>query len=114
MFAAPNGGPLRASGFRSRIFKPAVQNSVGLPFPPHDFRHSHVPLLIADGVHPRTIQVRLGHRSIRTTLDIYGYLFDRLDEAAAAALDVSARGVGVGLEPGKPQRGRRSRADLGF
>jgi len=40
----------------------------------------------------------MGHSSIRTTLDTYGYLFPGLDEAAADALDSSVRGVGVGLE----------------
>ena len=99
VFASPNGGPLSASGFRSRIFKPAVECSVVLPFTPHGLRHSHVALLIADGAHPKTIQVRMGHSSIRVTLDTYGRLFDGLDEAVAAALDVSARGVAVGLVP---------------
>jgi integrase len=39
------------------------------------------------GVHPKTIQVRLGHTSIRTTMDIYGHLYEGVDEAAAQALD---------------------------
>ncbi|MGI8823006.1 MAG: hypothetical protein ACR2JP_06870 [Acidimicrobiia bacterium] len=30
------------------------------------------------------IQARLGHASIRTTLDLYGHLMEGLDEAAAA------------------------------
>lgn len=54
-------------------------------------RHTHAALLIAQREHPEVIQTRLGHASIRTTLDIYGHLFeglgwdvaDRLDEAAA-------------------------------
>jgi hypothetical protein len=33
------------------------------------------------------IQERLGHASIKTTLDTYGYLFDGMDEAAADRLD---------------------------
>jgi hypothetical protein len=32
---------------------------------------------------------RLGHASIKTTLDTYGHLFDGLDEAAADRLDVT-------------------------
>jgi integrase len=39
------------------------------------------------GVHPKTIQVRLGHASIRTTMDLYGHLYEGVDEAAAQALD---------------------------
>jgi len=55
----------------------------------HDLRHSHAALLIADGSHPKAIQPRLGHSSIRATLDTYGHLFDGLDEAAADRLDSS-------------------------
>lgn len=89
VFPAPAGGPLRASGFRSRIWKPAVEASVGQPCTPHDLRHSHAALLIAEGTHPKVIQERLGHASIRTTLDTYGHLFEGLDEGAADALDIA-------------------------
>ena len=44
-------------------------------------------VLIATGQHPKLIQTRLGHGSIRTTLDIYGHLFDGIDRAAADAID---------------------------
>ncbi len=41
-----------------------------------------VPSLIV-GVHPKVIQDRLGHAPIKTTLDVYGHLYEGLDEAAA-------------------------------
>jgi hypothetical protein len=44
-------------------------------------------LLIAQGEHPKVIQARLGHESIRMTLDVYGHLVDAIDEAAADRLD---------------------------
>ena len=53
----------------------------------HDLRHTHAALLIASGEHPKVIQSRLGHASIRTTLDTYGHLFDGLDEDAAGRLN---------------------------
>ena len=43
--------------------------------------------LIAQGEHPKVIQERLGHASIKTTLDTYGHLFDGMDEAAAERLN---------------------------
>ncbi len=46
---------------------------------PHDLRH------------PKVIQGRLGHASIRTTLDTYGHLMEGLDEAAAELLDGTRR-----------------------
>jgi len=86
VFTSPNGGPLRRGNFRSRVWRPAtIQAGLeGLRW--HDLRHTHVAFLIAAGVHPKTIQSRLGHSSIKTTLDTYGHLFEGIDEAAAASL----------------------------
>ena len=99
VFSAPSGGPIRRNNFRRRIWLPAVEKSVGRPCTFHDLRHSHAALLIAEGEHPKVIQERLGHVSIKITLDTYGHLFEVLDEAAAdrleatlAAADVHARG----------------------
>ena len=89
VFQAPQGGPLRRSNFRRRVWLPSVHRSVGEPMRFHDLRHTHVALLIAQGEHPKTIQVRLGHTSISTTLDTYGHLFEGLDEAAADRLDAA-------------------------
>ena len=89
VFQAPWGGPLRRSNFRRRVWLPAVRRSIGEPMRFHDLRHTHVALLIAQGEHPKTIQARLGHASISTTLDTYGHLFEGLDEAAADGLDAA-------------------------
>lgn len=90
-FTAQMGGPIRRTNFRRRIWKPAVEASVGEPCTFHDLRHSHAAILIAQGEHPKVIQERLGHASIKTTLDTYGHLFDGLDEAAADRLDAAWR-----------------------
>jgi len=87
VFSTPAGGPIRRTNFRRRIWLPAVRASVGDPCTFHDLRHTHAALLIAQGEHPKVIQERLGHASIKTTLDTYGHLFDDLDEAAADRLD---------------------------
>ncbi|HWD72394.1 MAG TPA: site-specific integrase [Actinomycetota bacterium] len=91
IFAGERGGPMRPNHFRRRTWAKAVKESVGLPCHPHDLRHSHASILIKLGVHPKTIQVRLGHTSIRTTMDIYGHLYEGVDEAAAQALDALFR-----------------------
>jgi integrase len=52
-------------------------------------RHTHAAILIAQGEHPKVIQLRLGHSSIQVTLDTYGHLFEGLDEAAAERLDAA-------------------------
>jgi integrase len=89
VFSAPTGGPNRRSNFRRRIWLPAVETSVGQPCTFHDLRHSHAALLIAQGEHPKVIQERLGHASIKTTLDTYGHLFEGLDEAATDRLEAT-------------------------
>ena len=89
VFSAPEGGPIRRSNFRHRVWLPAADASVGPPCRFHDLRHSHAALLIAQGEHPKVIQERLGHASIKTTLDTYGHLFDGLDEAAVDRLDAA-------------------------
>ena len=87
VFSSPQGGPIRRTNFRRRFWIPAVRASVGEPLRLHDLRHSHAAMLIAQGVHPKVLEDRLGHASITTTLDTYGHLMSGLDEAAADALD---------------------------
>ena len=95
VFTSSEGTPLRRRNFRRRDWLPAVRASVGLPMRFHDLRHSHVALLIQSGEHPKTIAARLGHASVRTSLDTYGHLFDGLDEAAADRLDALRSGASV-------------------
>jgi integrase len=57
----------------------------GLVF--HELRHTAAALAIAVGAHPLAIKERLGHSSITVTIDRYGGLFPRLDEALSDALD---------------------------
>jgi Phage integrase family len=40
----------------------------------HDLRHSHATQLLADGVHPKIAQERLGHSTITTTMDLYSHV----------------------------------------
>ena len=75
---------------------PAVHASVGEPMRSHDLRHTYAALLIAQGVHAKVLQDRLGHASITTTLDTYGHLMTGLDEAAADALDTLRSGPATG------------------
>lgn len=75
---ASTGHPVDGRMFRRRAFATAVRRSVGEPMTPHDLRHTHVALLVAEGWHPKGISDRLGHTSIRTTMDTYGHLFDQV------------------------------------
>ncbi len=103
VWESPQGGPFRYSNWMKRHFKPAVERSLApnaTRF--HDLRHTYAALLIAQGAHPRAIMERMGHSTITVTLDNYGHLFPKLDEALDDALDgiyqVSAQGVSTTLD----------------
>jgi integrase len=94
VFEAPGAGPVRYTNFRSRVFNPAVAKCHldGVTF--HALRHSAGGLLRQAGVHTQIIQQRLGHASSRTTTDIYGWVPDESEKAAAESLNAvfTARG----------------------
>lgn len=49
----------------------------------HDLRHTHAAMLIRRNVQPKVISERLGHSSIKITMDTYGYLMPGLQDAVA-------------------------------
>lgn len=53
----------------------------------HDLRHTHAAMCIDLGFQPKVIQERLGHASIKTTMDLYGYLMPGIQSQIADALD---------------------------
>ena len=57
----------------------------------HDMRHSHATQLLADGVHPKIAQERLGHTSITTTMDLYSHVTATMQADAAARIDAAFR-----------------------
>jgi integrase len=86
VFTAPKGGPVRAGAFRTRVWAPAARAAglTGITF--HGPRHSAVGFMIELGAHPRVVQQRAGHSSVRTTLDVYGSIVPAVDEAVATGL----------------------------
>lgn len=61
--------------------------SMGVNIHPHKLRHTAASLMLDAGVPVETVSKVLGHKSIRTTLDIYGHLLERGRGAAATAMD---------------------------
>ncbi|MDQ7794103.1 MAG: site-specific integrase [bacterium] len=55
----------------------------------HDLRHAHATWLLAQGVHPKVVQERLGHEAVSTTLDIYSHVVPTLQREAADAIDAT-------------------------
>lgn len=65
----------------------------------HDLRHTHASWLLAAGVPPHVVRMRLGHESIQTTVDTYGHLLPDAQRAARDATSLVFRRVAI------PQQG---------
>ena len=61
----------------------------------HALRHTYASGLIAENIHPRVIQARLGHKSIVETMDTYGHLFPDGRDETTSALDRIFGAVGA-------------------
>lgn len=59
----------------------------------HGLRHSHVSLLISRKYDIFEVSKRIGHKSIVTTQNIYGHLFDGVQKTIASDLDKMRKGV---------------------
>jgi integrase len=106
---APNGGPVRATNFRLRVYNPAIAKAglEGLTF--HRLRHSAGHMMREGGVPLEVTQRRLGHASIRTTADIYGSLPENVDRGVADQLDgMFRRSRGAGVVQGSATEPRSS------
>jgi integrase len=83
LFTTPTGKRLVPSRFRRLVFHPAAAAAGLEPLRIHDLRHTAVAIALEQGLNMKAIQARLGHGSIRTTLDTYGHLVpDSLDDDA--------------------------------
>lgn len=97
MFTTPSGTPIRQNLSYRRHFKPAVREALpeakeGCRF--HDLRHTCAALLIEQGVGLLEICRHLGHKSVATTGDVYGHLYEDAGQRMAAALDEGWREAG--------------------
>ena len=70
---------------------PVVDEARLAPFRFNDLRHTCASLLIARGAHAKEIQIRLGHASITTKVNVYGHLLSSLDERLTTARDDTYR-----------------------
>ncbi len=123
IFKSPTGMPLRRKHFRRRVWLPAVKEAGFDDLTFHGLRHSAAGLMIEIGTHPRVIQKRLGHSSIRTTMDVYGRVLEDVDtEVVDGGLGVllggapnSPRGLlAASGKKSKPLDQRRQVVDQGF
>lgn len=96
LLRTPRGHSVSYPYFHTRVWTPAVKRAAKpadrrtAPLrrrpTPHHLRHSHGSWLINEGVDIFTVQRRLGHESIKTTLEIYGHLSERSGRETADAI----------------------------
>ncbi|MGC2078962.1 MAG: site-specific integrase, partial [Xanthobacteraceae bacterium] len=67
----------------------------------HDLRHSHATQLLAEGVHPKIAQERLGHSSISITLDLYSHVLPGMQAEAVAKVDAKLQAAMNKRDSGK-------------
>ena len=59
----------------------------------HGLRHTAASMMIAGGIHARTIADVLGHSSIVKTMDVYGHLMVGIQRSAMELLDEKMAGT---------------------
>lgn len=59
----------------------------------HDLRHTHATLALQAGVHPKVVQERLGHASVKVTLDTYSHVMPPMHQEAAARVAAIVDGL---------------------
>lgn len=73
VFCRENGQPIYPRTLTT-IFERVVKTSQVPKIRFHDLRHTHATLLLKLGINPKIASERLGHSSIKTTLDTYSHV----------------------------------------
>ncbi len=89
VFATREGTPLLRRNIVRRHFKPILKRA-GLPesLRLYDLRHSCATLLLAANENPKVVGERLGHASIRMTMDVYSHVLPTMQRAASDKLEL--------------------------
>ena len=95
VFPGETGGPIDPHNFRSRVFRPIVQEAFGKGrrFTPHGLRHTFASLHLARGTNLKWIQAQGGWASAKVLLDWYGHYLPTETSGYADALS---------SDPGRP------------
>ncbi len=82
VFSTNDGSPKIPYELSCKRFKTVCKHAGVLPRRFHDIRHTHATVLLSSGVHPKIVQERLGHSTIKTTLDTYSHLIPTMQKEA--------------------------------
>ncbi|WP_051577834.1 site-specific integrase [Sporolactobacillus terrae] len=85
LFCYDDGRPMRPTNinkFFNRIIKAAGVPKIRI----HDMRHTHATQLLELGVNPKIVSERLGHASVKITLDLYSHVKPEMQVQGVALL----------------------------
>jgi len=69
-----------------------IRNQMHIAFDYHSLRHTHATLLIENGVSPKAVQDRLGHKKIETTLQTYVHNTESMEQSAVDVFEKVVNG----------------------
>jgi integrase len=88
VFATPTGNPLPPNTLASRFQRLIAR--AGVPkIRIHDLRHTSATLMLANNVHPKIVQERLGHADVSMTLNRYSHVTMDMQRDAADQFDAA-------------------------
>lgn len=89
VFKTLQGRQIRSSGYH-KVWKPAWEklrvDKMNRPRP-HDIRHTHASMMLANGMDMYELSRRLGHESVKTTVDRYSHLVEGAHARGASIAD---------------------------
>jgi len=80
------GCPLQTNNLGARLHSKIIEKADIPRIRIHDLRHTSATLALEEGIHPKVVSTRLGHRSIQITMDLYSHVTDSIEEQAAEIL----------------------------
>ncbi len=90
LFTDVEGGPWPPDKLSRQFGNLVRKASIGkITF--HGLRHTHLTILLREGIHPKVASERAGHSSVATTLDLYSHVTENLQREAAEKVDMAMR-----------------------
>jgi integrase len=86
VFCDTDGGWLRKNNFLTRSFWRLTKRAGLADVRFHDLRHTCATLLLLRGVNFKVVSRRLGHSTIKTTLDVYSHVLPEMEEQATSTM----------------------------
>lgn len=86
LFSHPDGKPFRVDSYLQRWIRFVNRHDLRyIRF--HDLRHTSATWLLSQGIDMKVIQERLGHKDIKTTMNIYTHVLKEVDKKAAETFE---------------------------